>query len=217
MDLINLYHGSIQKVTMPLYGFGKVDNDYGQGFYCTKHIDLAKEWAVSENQDGYANKYQIDLDTVKVLDLNQLGTLSWLAVLISNRTVRMNYPIMKQSRDWLIENHLPDISGYDVIKGYRADDSYFTFTRDFLSNVITLEQLEMAMQLGDLGEQYVIKSKNAFLKLKYIDSEACDYKTFYPLKKKRDNDARSRYQQILEETDMNGIRIIDIIKNEKRV
>ena len=212
MNVINLYHGSFQKVTMPMYGVGKLTNDYGQGFYCTEHIDLAKEWAVSENKDGYANHYQIDLDKLKILNLNELGTLEWLAILVDNRIVRINYPIMKKSMEWLKENYLPNISEYDLLIGYRADDSYFAFVRDFLSNTISLEQLESAMRLGELGEQYVLKSKKAFLEMRYIDAEVCNHDTYYALKKDRDNAAKKRYQKILEESSLTGTYIFDLMK-----
>ena len=46
-----LFHGSDHIIETPIYGVGKKHNDYGQGFYCTEDIALAKEWAVSEEKD----------------------------------------------------------------------------------------------------------------------------------------------------------------------
>ena len=51
-----LYHGSISIIEQPTFGKGKRHNDYGLGFYCTQSLELAKEWAVEEKRDGYANK-----------------------------------------------------------------------------------------------------------------------------------------------------------------
>lgn len=45
MDKIIIYHGSSEIVKQPVYGKGKPYNDYGIGFYCTEHLELAKEWA----------------------------------------------------------------------------------------------------------------------------------------------------------------------------
>ncbi|MCF0142741.1 MAG: DUF3990 domain-containing protein, partial [Parasporobacterium sp.] len=42
---LTIYHGSQQIVEVPRFGMGKPYNDYGQGFYCTENIELAKEWA----------------------------------------------------------------------------------------------------------------------------------------------------------------------------
>lgn len=59
---------------------------------------------------------------------------------------------------------------YDVIIGYRADDSYFSFASAFLNNTISLAQLERAMFLGKLGEQVVLKSERAFSQLHFEES-----------------------------------------------
>lgn len=57
----------------PVFGEGKTYNDYGLGFYCTEHIELAKEWACASDKDGYANHYQLDMTGLSVLNLNDLG------------------------------------------------------------------------------------------------------------------------------------------------
>ena len=61
-----LYHGSSEIIQVPMFGKGKSYNDYGKGFYCTEHLELAKEWACTENTDGYANKYEIDTVGLKI-------------------------------------------------------------------------------------------------------------------------------------------------------
>lgn len=61
-----LYHGSVSIIEQPVFGKGKRYNDYGLGFYCTQSLDLAKEWAVEENRDGYANKYLLDLQGLTI-------------------------------------------------------------------------------------------------------------------------------------------------------
>ena len=60
MNKLIIYHGSSQIVQKPIFGAGKPYNDYGQGFYCTEHLELAKEWACNEERDGYANQYELD-------------------------------------------------------------------------------------------------------------------------------------------------------------
>jgi hypothetical protein len=49
-----LYHGSDRIIEKPVFGEGKSYNDYGRGFYCTEHVELAKEWACATGGDGYA-------------------------------------------------------------------------------------------------------------------------------------------------------------------
>ena len=55
MSKLIIYHGSHEIREHPEFGGGKPYNDYGLGFYCTEHIELAKEWACSEGVDGYDN------------------------------------------------------------------------------------------------------------------------------------------------------------------
>ena len=61
---MKIYHGSIIVIEKPIYGYGKKHNDYGLAFYCTESLDLAKEWAVSNELDGYANCYELDLSLI---------------------------------------------------------------------------------------------------------------------------------------------------------
>ena len=42
-EVIDIYHGSPKVIEQPVFGEGKVHNDYGRGFYCTEHAELAKE------------------------------------------------------------------------------------------------------------------------------------------------------------------------------
>ena len=42
-EVIDIYHGSPNLIERPVFGEGKVHNDYGRGFYCTEHAELAKE------------------------------------------------------------------------------------------------------------------------------------------------------------------------------
>ena len=67
-----IYHGSISIIEKPIFGYGKPYNDYGMGFYCTESLDLAKEWAVSEGKNGYANKYKLDLTGLKTGDYRKI-------------------------------------------------------------------------------------------------------------------------------------------------
>ncbi len=216
MSNLILYHGSTEIIEKPIYGKGKTYNDYGRGFYCTEHLELAKEWACNEDIDGFANKYEINMENLKVLNLSSddYTILHWLAILIKNRKIRLSTPVMKRGCEWLKEYFMPDTIGYDAIIGYRADDSYFSFARAFVNNEISLNQLSYAMRLGKLGEQVVLKSKKAFEEIKFISYEACDNTIYYAKRKARDDEARSAFQAELEKDDINGLYMRDIIREE---
>ncbi len=213
---IVLYHGSNERIEKPLFGKGKAYNDYGQGFYCTEHIELAKEWSCNEGVDGFANEYELDISGLKILNLSseEYNILHWLALLADNRSFRLSTPVMSRGVGWLKEHFLVDISEYDLIIGYRADDSYFSFARAFISNEISLSQLNYAMRLGKLGEQYVLKTEKAFNQIEFKSAELADNTVYYARRKMRDDEARNAFFAELEKEDVNGIYMRDIIREE---
>lgn len=190
-----LYHGSVSIIEQPVFGKGKRHNDYGLGFYCTQSLDLAKEWAVEENRDGYANKYSLDLQGLTILDLSQKGftTLHWITLLLQNRVFTLKNDIIKAGKKYLIEHFSLPVKEYDIIKGYRADDSYFAYAESFLNNTISVQRLSEALKLGNLGEQVVLMSEKAFEKLKFSGYEIADAATYYPLRKARNEQARMEF------------------------
>lgn len=216
MSKLILYHGSSEIIQTPIFGKGKSYNDYGKGFYCTEHLELAKEWACTENTDGYANKYEINIADLSVLNLssNEYTILHWLALLMEYRKFRISTPVMKRGSDWLKEHFLIDLSPYDAIIGYRADDSYFSFARAFISNEISLLQLSYAMRLGKLGEQFVLKSPAAFEKIQFVSYEIADNTKYYAKRKARDDEARAVFRAELEKGDLDGLYMRDIIREE---
>ena len=218
MSKLIIFHGSPSIVGQPVFGKGKKYNDYGRGFYCTEHIELAKEWACTEGVDGYANRYEIEADGLQILNLSDddYTILNWLAILLKNRKGRLSSPVEKRGREYLIQNFLPDYESYDAIVGYRADDSYFSFARSFVSNTISLKQLGYAMKLGKLGEQFVLKSEKAFEAIKFLDYTTADNSVYYAKRKARDEEARAAYLKELENEDMNGIFMRDMIREEMK-
>ena len=211
--LITIYHGSKQIVEVPTFGSGRKNNDFGLGFYCTESNDLAKEWAVSSLSDGFANRYTLDTEHLNILNLNSPDhtILNWIAVLVEHRLFSIKTPIARRAKQYLIERFGINVSAYDLIIGYRADDSYFDFAEAFLNNAITVEQLSRAMRLGKLGEQIVLKSQFAFSKIRYEGFEVAEKKRFYVLRKARNDEANQTYLDILEEAD-DGLFIQDILR-----
>ena len=214
MDSIILYHGSEKIIEKPSVAGGRKNNDYGQGFYCTRHIELAKEWAVDRDRDGFVNEYEFEPAGLNILNLNddKYSILYWITILLEHREAKLNTPVSKDGYDFLKKNYHIDISEYDVITGYRADDSYYSFARAFTSNQISIGQLTDAMYLGELGQQYFLQSKKAFSKIKYRKSLPADFSDYYPLKSARDSRARSEYQRLTSSFDNGGTYILDMIR-----
>lgn len=211
--LVTIYHGSEQIVEIPTFGKGRKNNDFGLGFYCTESNDLAKEWAVSSLRDGFSNRYTLDTEYLNILNLNSPNytILNWIAVLVEHRLFAIKAPVARRAKRYLADNFGINVNAYDLITGYRADDSYFDYAEAFLNNTITVEQLARAMRLGKLGEQIVIKSKFAFSKIKYEGFEIAEKDTYYVLRKARDDEASQMYLDILEE-ESDGLYIQDIMR-----
>ena len=210
-----VYHGSTSIINPPVWGAGKPTNDYGRGFYCTESPELAKEWACAKGTDGFANIYQFDLTGLKVLDLNsgKYCILTWLAILAKYRTYWENGSISREAKDYLQKNFFVSPEKYDVVCGYRADDSYFTFAKNFVSNGISLEQLKKAMYLGALGEQIVLKSKSAFSQIAYAGNLPAKSEKYTKRAQERDKEARKIYRELSRESSYStGIFMADIIR-----
>ena len=211
--LITIFHGSEQIVEEPAFGLGRKNNDFGLGFYCTESEDLAKEWAVSSLRNGFANRYTLDTEYLNVLNLNSpdYTILNWIAVLVEHRLFSIKTPVARRAKRYLIDNFGINVNAYDLITGYRADDSYFDYAESFLNNGISVEQLARAMRLGKLGEQIVIKSKFAFSQLQYEGFDIAEKEKYYVLRKSRDDEANQLYLEMLEEED-DGLYIRDIMR-----
>lgn len=196
-DKLTIYHGSSKIIERPDFGTGNPHNDYGLGFYCTESMELAKEWASSTETDGFANQYQLNLTGLSTLSLTSgdYHILNWLSVLLENRRFRIDGAIAQQAKAYISENFSVDYKQYDIIRGYRADDSYFSFANAFLNNTISVTQLEKAMVLGKPGEQIVLISQKAFASIEFVNAIPAPNEIYLPKKLARDTAARKDFQQ----------------------
>ncbi len=216
MSKMKLYYGSEVPVEKPLYKFGKTSNDYGQGFYCSNDEELAKEWACRRNIDGYVNEYELETDKLKILNLldEKYNILNWIALLLKNRSFLVNDSLSIYAKEYIISNFYIDISDYDIVIGYRADDSYFAYAQSFINNSLSLESLNKALRLGNLGIQIVLISEKAFKCIKYISSNQIDSKIYNKKYVSRDRKARNDYKELLVNDVLESMYIVDIIRKE---
>ena len=218
MAIIRLLHGTDHIIKTPVYSLGKPHNDYGQGFYCTEVLEMAKEWACKENKDGFVNEYDFNTDGLKVLDLldGKHSVLNWIALLLKNRIFTLQDEIAIDARNYIIEHYSVDLSNYDVVIGYRADDSYFSYAQSFVSNTLPLRSLNLALKLGKLGVQTVLISEKAFQNIKFVDVEPVKKEEYYPKFLSRDTTARTTYQKEIKKSRSyrDDIFVMDILREE---
>lgn len=195
-----LYHGSPVRNFVPEYGKGEDKHDYGRGFYLTENINLAREWAVCDptGGNGWVHKYVLNCKDLKIFDFESAGILPWLAELMKHRAADTSrrYQILSEK---FISKYAVELNGYDVIRGWRANASYFYIAKAFVRDEIDLCILEELFHMGDLGIQYCLKSPKAFLALteKVSSLETVDYHIFNEQYNIRDRDARIAMKKLI--------------------
>lgn len=201
MGKIILYHGTPNKEVTPVFGGGDDKHDYGRGFYLTEDIGLAKEWAVCRPNEvnGWVHKYELDCDGLKILDFQQKNILAWLAELMKHRDAAESKRYRMLAAKF-IEKYGIDTSDYDVIKGWRANASYFYIAKEFVRDNIDVDILEELLSLGGLGIQYCIKSELAYSKLHEIKEELISvaYSEFNNRYNQRDVEARRNMKNLVD-------------------
>lgn len=214
-----IYHGSENIIKEPQFKKGNTHNDYGLGFYCCSNKELAKEWAAKRTGSGFVNTYKIRDDRLKILDLTKPphnNILVWIALLMRNRelssVLRENYP---RELEYLEKNYLVDVSQFDIVIGYRADDSYFHFPQSFIRSEITLDSLEKIFHSGDLGKQYVIISERAFSLLKFIGYENVTEKSKEDYYSRKDSADKTFAELLEKDRYAKGTRMRDMVMDNE--
>lgn len=212
---MKFYYGADRLLIKPEFNKGNPSNDYGLGFYLTENKELARLWASQYQTGGYLIEYDVDVSKLKILRLATIedeDVLTWISILISHRFSLEERNENITNIKWLEEHYPFDLKDNDVIVGYRADDSYFAYSRDFVRNDLSLELLKDAMRLGKLGTQFVLMSKKAFDYIKYIKSEKVEYSEDYNNFRTATKD---EYFRLKKEDDINNTFLRDIMRRKK--
>lgn len=214
------YHGSKKLIQTPIVNGSTSTNDYGPAFYLTTNLQSAKSWACKYDELGVVNKYKVrneSYETFKILDLtksDKFSVLNWVAILVHFKLVNQLYNgIDKNVLEWL-EKYYIDISEYDVVVGYRADDSYWLFPKEFLENKLPIEDLERVYLLGDLGIQHVFISEKAINSLEFSGAIECE-EEFLGKHKSIVSKANQIFNEILMQTfDPNKTYLADLMRKD---
>ena len=214
------YHGSKQIIKEPIVNGSNKTNDYGPSFYLTIDLKSTKSWACRNDIVGVVNQYYVrkpTFENFKILDLtnkSKFSVLNWLAILMHFRTldssfVKNNELVLK----WL-EKYYIDVNEYDIVIGFRADDSYFRFPIRFISNDLAFEDLEEVFLSGNLGVQYAFMSQKAIQSLKFEKAIECDYSFlghYYSII----NEASEKFDEVLNAPrDPHKTYILDLMRKE---
>lgn len=201
VSTIILYHGSPDQVVIPKFGLGQDKHDYGRGFYLTENMELAKEWAVyrPDQTNGWVHKFILDQTQLRILDFQQENVMSWLAELMKHRAAAdsKRYRVLSER---FIQKYGISTEGYDVIKGWRANASFFYIAKAFVRDEIDVDILEELLSLGGLGSQYCIKSAKAYECLSEMKEglQKVKFEMFHEKYNERDIAARENMRKLIE-------------------
>lgn len=150
MSKIILYHGTSDQIVTPTFGLGNEKHDYGKGFYLTPDLELGKEWAVCNpnKNNGWLHKYELETDELNILDFEEKDVLAWLAELMRHRDAAdsKRYRVLAKK---FIDKYGIDANDFDVIKGWRANASYFFIVKEFVRDNIDIDILKKYCRLAD--------------------------------------------------------------------
>lgn len=216
-ETVSLYHGTSNLNFKLDFKFENPNNDYGKGLYLTPSLELAKEWAMSDygnKKSGIAVEYLYNTSGLKILDLRKLDSLYWASILLSNRRIDDLPEVVEDNVKLLQKHYYIDVSEFDIIIGFRADDSYYAYMSDFISGLIYRETFDRALSLGKLGIQYCLKSERSFDRLTEIKRHKAtnvDRQRYI----NRDTKARRDYYKIRNGVALSKLTIVDILRGEK--
>lgn len=201
MEKLILFHGTPDRIVVPTFGKGEEKHDYGQGFYLSESIDLAKEWAVCRpnEEKGWVHKYELETDGLRILDFQEKGVLPWLAELMKHRDAADSKRYRMLAKKF-IEKYGVDTESYDVIRGWRANASYFYIAKEFVRDNIDMDILEELLSLGGLGIQYCIKTELAYSGLHEVEEDLLEvpYAEFNEKYNQRDLTARQKMRELVD-------------------
>lgn len=207
MGKIILYHGSPNEKITPKFGLGDEKHDYGKGFYLTERLELAREWTVyrPDASNGWVHKFEIDTAGLNILDFQEYSVLTWLAELMKHRDAADSKRYRLLSKQFISKFGV-STEDYDIIKGWRANASYFYIAKSFVRDEVDIDILEELLVLGGLGIQYCIKTEKAYKKIfEHVDAlQPVSFSQFNEKYYRRDIEARENMRKLID-SDRNSV------------
>ena len=167
--------------------------DFGEGFYCTARVGVAREWAAAHFSDGYISRYETDTAGLRVVDLTSkpYGIMSWIAVLLENRSFSLSSRKEQREAERIKAENSVDLSSADIIIGWRADNSYFTLAKKCISGEISYEALGKWLKKDTNAVQYAFVSDRAAERLQFTAYVNVNSSIYFP--GSINNDEKLRY------------------------
>lgn len=151
----DLYHGSLEIVTMPEIREPNRTLDYGAGFYLTTSYEQSEAWVKrklkSEISKGYVNVYEYDETkeiSLRVANFEKPNE-EWLDFVMSNR----------MNRDFKHD--------FDIVKGPVANDKVYASFALYEAGLIDKQELIVELRSYKLVNQILIHTEQALCCIKW--------------------------------------------------
>ena len=158
-----VYHGSYMEVATPDLEYGRVNLDFGKGFYVTTMKDQAEKWAprranAKKVNNAFVTVYEFDTEGLNTLEFDGY-TEEWLYFVLNCRMGKM------QPHD------------YDAIFGCMADDEIAP-TINYYLRLLQKRRIEKEdtlffirqLSYSKPNDQYCIITQKGINALKFIES-----------------------------------------------
>lgn len=157
--MITVYHGSALEVSKPLVALGRLNLDFGQGFYVTDLREQAERWATRIATRRMAKPvlsfYEFDLETAKQYRYLKFDFYdkAWLDFIVANRKGKM---------EW---------KDYDVIEGGVANDNVIDTIEDYMRGRMSAEAALVELSKHRPNNQFCILNQEIIdLHLHFVES-----------------------------------------------
>ncbi len=143
---MRLYHTGNVEIQNPDIRHGRLNADFGQGFYLTPDREFTYRWA---GRHAVINEYDLDLTGLKVKQFSR--DLAWFEYIYSNRRAK-------------------DALDVDIVIGPIANDTIYDTLGILSSGYLSSEDALRLLMIGPEYTQLAIKSEKAAAQLHWIGS-----------------------------------------------
>lgn len=160
-SMIKLYHGSDVKIEQIDLSLGRINKDFGKGFYLTslqqQAMEMAKRRALqSPENEAIVTEFMFDDSCLTSSELNikifPKVTEEWALFILNNRHA----------------SHTKFRHNYDIVIGPVADDGVVQQLDLYEMQIITLQQLVESLRYKEINNQYFFGTERALSYLKRI-------------------------------------------------
>ena len=163
--MIKVYHAGYVEIPVPDIKRGRVNADFGQGFYLSDNYDFASLWVREKNRaDIIVNFYELDESGLNILRFDR--DEKWFRYVFSNR------------------RSMPDsYADFDIIIGPIANDTIYDTMGIMTSGYLSDDEALKLLCVGPQYTQIVLKTQKAADNLHFLSALALSKETIEANKK----------------------------------